>query len=520
MNNYFIALKPILNKLTKLNVFDSLDVIRKYVIVSIYKRYKELPQGIENPRYFGIEVFFADFLIKNSIIYSSIVRERESLTQAKTRKKIIAPIQTLVDEINSNRMEKHPTIWVSSYFFNQLNMQPEGNEKVMFYRYFSMYDDPEVLPKIENKLGVPLLNYFRMTFLLYVGYHNRFTYTRNQLFQHLPQNVKDRDALCYILSQITKSLKELRGLCKDGTRYDEDRIIGYYADSPHIKFPLIENESNLYCVVPAYILYAAFDHLYQILNKESQDTRTAFATNFEKYIGRIFESYFSVNEKRINYRSEISYDNGKKTSDWIIWDETNICFIDCKIKRITISGQNAISIDNEIIDTILREKPFKSSDKYIDNLPEGLTKDIALFGKGLGKIFVCYDNYKNNKIEEIPYMPDKEFHAMILTLEQNINNADEIKKTIIKIAQCYRNEKSKNEDTILDSEVIFLSSRYFERQIPLIAKKGLSEYMNIIKQGDLYCCGEANEFLDNQFKKVILDDLLKDIDIHHTKRND
>ena len=515
MTNYFSILKPVLNKLTRLNVFDSLDVIRKYVYASIYKRNKVFGQGIENPLYFGIDIFFADFLIKNSIIYSSVVREKESLSKAKTRKDIIAPIKNLHDRICDNRMEKHPTIWVSSYFFNQLNMQPEGNERVMFYRYYFIYNEPEVLPKIEESLGFPLLNYFRMVFLLYVGYINHFFYTKDQLMKFFPKTPEDGKALNYILSHISKSLKELNKLCKDEARYDEDRMMEYYADSPHIEFPLLENEGKLYCVVPAYILYAAFNHLYKILNTNNQKTRDKLATNFEKYIGAILESYFSVNgNKKINYRSEISY-GGEKTSDWIIWDKTDICFIDCKIKRITISGQKANSIDYDIIDYILQEKPFSNSKKdVISNLPEGLTKDIVIFGKDLGKIFVCYDNYQENRIDEFPYMPNKRFHAMLLTFEQNLNNVDEVKNAIIKIAQCYRDYKSKNNKIILDDEIIFLSSRYFERHIPLIAKKGLSEYMNIIKQGNLYCCGEANEFLSNQFKKEVLNDLLKDLDVN------
>ena len=516
MNNYFSTIKPVLNKLTELNIFVSLDVVRKYVYYTIYRKGIENIRGIECPQKGVVEIYIADFLIKNLIIYSSIAREKKSFTEVKTREAILSPIYELQRTVNEKRMEEYPTIWVSSYFFNQINMQPEGNERILFYRYYFIYNEPQVLLKIEESLGFPLLNYFRMLFLLYSGYANHFYYPIDQLFNFFSNDSLDLVALKYILSIISKPLTELKELCKNDDRYDEDQIMGYYADSPHVKYPLIEFEQKLYCVIPAFILLASFDHLYHILNEKDQETRTKFAVNFERYIGKIIESHFSnTGTKKIKYKTEIKYKfqkKEKKTSDWIIWDETDICFIECKIKKVTIIGQKANNIDVDLINRILNEKPFSNSNrKKISDLPEGLTKDIINYGIDLGKIFVCYDDYVENHIKEFLYMPGKRFHAFLLTLEQNFNNAYEIRNEIIKIAQCYRNYMAKNSRIISDDEVIILSSRDIERQIPIIAEKGIAEYMNIREQGDLYKYEVNSEYLSNQCKKVLLDDLLKDI---------
>lgn len=182
MINYYSEIKPVLNKLRKLNVFDSLDVIRKYVYTSIYRKNVGYIQGIESPQYYGIEVYFADFLIKNSLIYSSIVREDKSLVQAKTRKEVCKPIIDLQHIVNDIRMKEHPTVWVSSYFYNQINMQPEGNEKLMLYRHFYMYKEPNVRAVIEKSLGFPLENYFGILFFLYSCFVNHFCRPKEHLF--------------------------------------------------------------------------------------------------------------------------------------------------------------------------------------------------------------------------------------------------------------------------------------------------------------------------------------------------
>ena len=123
MNNFYDEIKPVLNKLRELNVFDSLDVVRKYVYSSIHKMGKDYIKGVENPHSYNIEIYYADFFILNSIIYSSVVREKKSLSKAEIRNIICSPIVELQRRNNRNRMKAHPSIWVNSYFFNQVNKQ-------------------------------------------------------------------------------------------------------------------------------------------------------------------------------------------------------------------------------------------------------------------------------------------------------------------------------------------------------------------------------------------------------------
>lgn len=523
MNNYFREIKPVLNKLQRLNVFESLDVVRKYVYASIYRKRHEYICGIDSPLYYGIEVYTADFFIKNIIIYSTIVRGEISLSEVKTRKIICKPIEELQQKINHNRMKEQPTVWVSSYFFNQINMQPEGNEKLMLYRQYYIYNEPSVKKVVEETLGYPLLHFFRMLLFLYAVFVNHFCHPIEHLFMGTSSdNDLDVVALKHILAILSKPLSELKELCKDELRYDEDRILGYYNDSPHIKYPLISFEQKAYCVVPSCILFSAFDYLYHILNQNSSpQSRDLFAKRYEEYIGEIFSYYFE--NSKIEYTHEITYKYRKYeklTSDWIVWDDTDICFIDCKIKKITIEGQRANTIDRDLLDTIIREKPYTSAKKKeISQIPEGLTKDIINYGIDLGKIFVCYDDYEENRIESLRFMPGKKYHMCLLTLEQNFCNAYEIRNDIIKIAQSYRDFKTGNHRCILDEDVMIISTREIERYIPIIADVGIAKFVELKKNGSIDRIKENNEFLRTKCKTELLDELLQDINAKANKMN-
>lgn len=77
--NYFYEIKPTLNKLSKFNVFDSLDVVSLYVRDTINGSDISNIKKVEHPKYSSIEIFFADFLIENIIKYCTIAPSNHTL---------------------------------------------------------------------------------------------------------------------------------------------------------------------------------------------------------------------------------------------------------------------------------------------------------------------------------------------------------------------------------------------------------------------------------------------------------
>lgn len=78
--NYFHRIKPVLNKLTELNVYDSLYVVRAYIQASVDRNTrKEFIQGVNHSEANSVEVWFADFLIANIIKYCDDLPCKKSL---------------------------------------------------------------------------------------------------------------------------------------------------------------------------------------------------------------------------------------------------------------------------------------------------------------------------------------------------------------------------------------------------------------------------------------------------------
>lgn len=206
----------------------------------------------------------------------------------------------------------------------------------------------------------------------------------------------------------------------------------------------------------------------------------------------------------------------QRTSDWILWDATDICFMDCKTKRISVKGKQAVTVDDETIDRVVRDQPFSSArkKKEIDEtIEDGLTKDLINLGIGVGKIFVSYDDYKSGNIVGFPFIEGRKFHAALITLEESLSNTPGIKDRIIQVAQSYRNFKSDHLEQINEKTVIILSVKDVEECACIIAKEGLGFYLEhhmdskLMAQkftNDRFLVDKCNDELINPFLEELM----------------
>ena len=518
MKDYFREVKPILNKLSELNVYDSLDVVRQYVKERTTYKQNFVFQNIEQPKYESIDVYFSDFLIANILKYSNNIDCLKSLRQLETRKKICSPIVKIQNDLNKEIINKNKFVftWLNSFIFNQENIQLLNMFHILFYRYYYLYGSPNLKKYAENILGIKLDSYFKMTLYLYSCFNNNnFCYSKEKLFG--PCLTSDNvTALEYILNKISLPLKDISRLCYDTCQYTGNLMFNFYSDSPHIKYPLIYEDDRYFCVVPNYILTTLLVGLYFILdmpNCTDKDAKEEFSHNFEKYVGNIFSYYFT--DTSIHFKPEITYNIGNtkdlRTSDWILWNDTHIVFLDCKLKRISIKGKGATEINVDLIDDLINHNYFsrKQIKEHIEeHISEGITKDLIDLGIGLGKIYVSYDTYKQNKIEKLKYQGDKIFCATLLTLEEGFCNSVDYKEQIIRIAQAYRNYKGDTNETINPEEVKIFSIRDIEREIPILAKENS---LVMLGANNKKCI--LNEYLMDCFEDKIMNPLSKDMKI-------
>ena len=181
--------------------------------------------------------------------------------------------------------------------------------------------------------------------------------------------------------------------------------------------------------------------------------------------------------------------------------------MDCKTKRISVKGKQAVIIDDNEIDRVVIDKPFSSArkKKEIDEaIPEGLTKDLIALGIGVGKVLVSYDDYKAGNIAEFPFMEGKKFHAAIVTLEENYSNTLGYKERIIKVARSYREFKNGNTEPIDEYNVNMLSVKNIEECACVIAKEGLGFYLEHHMDSKLM----AQKYVKDKFLVSICNDEL------------
>ena len=496
-----------LNKLTELNVYDSLEVVRAYVEASADgKTNRAFIPGVNHSEANSVEVWFADFLIANIVKYCNDIPCQKSLRDVNPRHAICNKIEELHVEVSHKKINEEVLVWLNSYIFNQFKILAKDNELRALYRYYYLYKTSKIKTYAEDKMKMPLDAYFKMSFFVYAIFagNGRF-HVKEEYFIPKKNSFDDvtKMALEYVLTQISKSLPELKRLCKEYCSYDEDKLFGFFSDAPHVKYPLIKDRGGYFCTIPNYITIALLDGLYyrlDIPNSGNPDVNKEFSENMENYLGLIFEHF--LNGSKVKFRQEITYDVGKKktqrTSDWILWDDANICFMDCKTKRISVKAKQTVAVDDEDIERIVRNKPFSSTrkKKEIDEaIVEGLTKDLITLGIGVGKVFVSYDDYKAGNITDFPYMEGKNFHAVIVTLEESLSNTPGYKDRIIKVAQSYRDAKSEHSELIDEKSVKILSVKNLEECTCVIAKDGIGYYLKHHMNNELM----AQEYVKDKF---------------------
>jgi len=523
--NYFSKIKPVLNKLSELNVYDSLEVVRAYVEASADgKTNRASIPGVNHSEANSVEVWFADFLIANIVKYCNDIPCQKSLRDVNPRHAICNKIEELHVEVSHKKINEEVLVWLNSYIFNQFKILAKDNELRALYRYYYLYKTSKIKTYAEDKMKMPLDAYFKMSFFVYAIFagNGRF-HVKEEYFIPKKNSFDDvtKMALEYVLTQISKSLPELKRLCKEYCSYDEDKLFGFFSDAPHVKYPLIKDRGGYFCTIPNYITIALLDGLYyrlDIPNSGNPDVNKEFSENMENYLGLIFEHF--LNGSKVKFRQEITYDVGKKktqrTSDWILWDDANICFMDCKTKRISVKAKQTVAVDDEDIERVVRNKPFSSTrkKKEIDEaIVEGLTKDLITLGIGVGKVFVSYDDYKAGNITDFPYMEGKNFHAVIVTLEESLSNTPGYKDRIIKVAQSYRDAKSEHSELIDEKSVKILSVKNLEECTCVIAKDGIGYYLKHHMNNELmtqeyvkdkFLVDKCNEELINPFLEELM----------------
>ena len=505
--NFYRQLKPVLNKLSQLNVWDSLYVIRQYLNES-FKNYElDRPHfsTIENHTEYSIPAYLIDFMILASLRYSSTLRSDKSLKQFKIRRGIIPPVHDAYEQARYDK-DEDILIWLKAYMQNQIKMQHPDFFANRVFKYYYLYSTPGLTELMQSKLGVTGENYFKLVTLYYFVFSKKFCYIDNELERSI---VADGSRFTAEEARTVLSL-----LCKDIGYIKENISIDFsqkmflcHNDAIHVKYPIQKDGNLLYSTEPTYILNAGIEGLQYHLDLKSKanvELNSELAARFENYVGEQLE-YFS-RQGKFNYVKELTYKKGQnKTSDWIIYDEQCIMFLDCKLKKLPISSILEIELRRDELKDALGSGKLKKRET-IEELKKQqtstLVKDIIELGVDLGKILCCYCDWKDGKIVKLPsFRNDFAFCATLLTLEDTFCGVFEIKEYIDDIA--YRYVYEKRGVDLGRVKTCIIASATFDNDIPEISLQGLTPYINTDRFENHEHRSEQNTYLKEGFERFL-----------------
>lgn len=455
-NKYFEQFKPIRNQFRQFNVFESLAVIREYAVAFDSKKERRFLSNIEKSDSKIIMPNIIDFCIANSIIYSQTLPALKSFSRYADRNKLITAIEDIEYRINEIGIDKDVWLWFQAFGLNQ-SKQYTGNIYSNVYRYYRIFNnDADLRGRVECKLGISYHDYIACSIWIYsvFGSKDRFCVPKAYLlsmgerYNDTPFTIGNMNI---VLSLITMPLTAIRDAIKEYISYDEGMF--WLFNSPHIHFPLIEYETNIYCVSPQYLLNQITSGIYYLADIPNANLVNQFGKSFENYVGYIISEN---NESRRYYISpEITYEGSKKTSDWIIQDDNSIVFVECKTKRLTEQSKFQLTIDSN---------------------SNPLLNDITTIAGGVTQLYKVYNDYRNNNVDKLPYDSSKQFVPILVTLEYMLPSLPTINNKITEIVKANLS-KIAIDASIIDSypyHIIPMSD--FEYKIQIMMHEGFENY--------------------------------------------
>jgi len=481
MSDFYRSIKPALNKLSELNVWDSLFVIRQYLTDAVRNYNLDSPhfERIENHQVCHIPLYLVDFMIQVTLRYSTTLPSEKSLCQLKQRHKIVGPFHDAYEKANKEQYEDI-FIWLKSYMLNQLKVQHQEPFDYRAVKYCYLYSSPSLASYLEEKLGISVKKYFQLVILFYFCFSQKFSTSCSDFSKYIVGNGQmfTKNDFAVMLDKLSASLSEIKANIKVDF---SNKLFLCQNDAIHVSHPIVSDGDMLYCVSPLYILNAGIKGLQYHLDLKSKDNQKLndeLAARFEDYVGLQLDYYANVGTYK--HVKELTYNKGQnKTSDWILYDDNCIMFVDCKLKKLTIAGIMETELDRAELNRTLSEGDFKtkgSIEKLKREQKSPLIKDIIGLGVDLGKILCCYCDWKEGKINGLPqYRDDMHVTASLLMLEESFCGKLEIKDSIDAIAYNYVMEKRGVELKGINTRVI--SSITLDKNIPYIAENGLFKYV-------------------------------------------
>ena len=398
-DNAYGGWTPLRNALAKLDLNDTLGVLRAYSafrtlrVAAPFPSNMEVPKAVYSDKHL-ILPWEMEVLAREAIIVCS-PQPATSYTARKwsTFTNLVNKLRELNDYIsqhlvNDERILQEVTVRMAHL---QFKYQTEYPSLAGLVRYSRIFGHPSVEPVVKTKTGLSSNQLFTIGGVLWFKYASQYlgiNYPLNEL--SLPGITHaDYDQFRRLYSLPMKEMKERLAAER---KLDDTFMYQFHALQ---SYPLIFTELNRraahICPIPILLFWRISSGLFYDLINEPGFAQ-AFGKSFQDYVGNMLEKTFAGTSITI-YSEEP--DIRPKRADWIIDQPSSFMLVECKTKRMTIGARTIIQDDKE------------------------LHAQLEVIGEAVVQSYLALEAYKNSKYkpQQYPYDPMKHPFICVVTLE-------------------------------------------------------------------------------------------------------
>ena len=399
-NNAYGGWTPLRNALRKLDLNDTLGVIRAYTAFRTLRTKTPFPPDVEvHPAVFSDERLILPWELEILAREAIIVCSRQPSTNDTARKwktfsSLLNKLRELEDYISHLSVDETTILQEVTVRLSHLQFkyQTELPSKASLVRCSRIFGHVAVEPIVQTKLGLSSKQLFTIGAGLWMNYtrYLGMNYPLDELaLPGITHADYDRFMQMYSLP-----MREMKQRLTTERKLDDTFMYQFHALQSH---PLILTELHgrlaHICPMPTLLFWRITSGLYYDLVRE-RGFDQAFGTSFQDYVGHMLAKTFDAEAVTV-YPEEP--DIRPKRADWIIDQPTACMLVECKTKRMTIGARTVIGDDDK----------------------NELHAQLEVISEAIVQTYQALEAYKNGEYrpQNYPYEPAKCPFICVVTLE-------------------------------------------------------------------------------------------------------
>lgn len=254
-------------------------------------------------------------------------------------------------------------------------------------RYWKLFSYQHLHAVVERSIGLTIEEIIKIGMSLLGAYEDKIA-LNTPLRSDLPGINEEKVNI--FLKHFCIGYDELKSLLKKEQQYNEKFIYSY---SSTVAYPLVKMEwkgkEAVVCIVPRYLFERITDGIYYEICR-TPNFEHPFGDAFQEYIGDTFKALYS----RGPIFPEATYENGKRTIDWIIEDDSATLFVECKTKRLTTKAKAELFDVTE------------------------LELELGKIADAVVQTYKTMNDYKNGLYPQAKFHSNKPIYVFVVTLEE------------------------------------------------------------------------------------------------------